>query len=295
MPTPEIRILGLGGYCEAVDETPPDLAPLLGKSVGPSLRRMRRFIRLALLGATRCVGEGAPSPETGIFLTTGRGDFELTVEMIQQLVRDGEPPTPLSLINSVSNAACFYLARQFGLHGAGACVGGGYFGFETLLQLAQLDLELGRRAEALVGTTDMVIAPVPVHRRRLDRPDGAPIAEASHWLWLGAEADAGPGPVLAGVELFTDREALLAWTSRLPIPTADTLFAAGQHLDPDAADELQRTLGLARALDYRAGRPYYDCQAGAAAEVFLSGSDGSAMLHVNGDPHGRYAAFLVRR
>jgi hypothetical protein len=288
----EIRIRRWGDYCATASETPADLKPLLRDIPAATLRRLSRFIQIALVGAQRCVGDAAPAPETAVFFTTGRGDFEVTVEMMQHLLRDGEPPRPLSLINSVSNAACFYVARQLGLHGASLCVGASRFSFETALQLAEVDLRRGAAVQALVGSADIVIPPLAVHRRRLDRPEGDPLGEASHWLWLSAEATVGP--VLSAVELFPDRGALTAWAAGQALD-GETVFAAGQHLPDGEAEALRTALGLGPILTYREGRPYYDCQAGAVIGAFLSGGRGRTLLHLNRDPQGRWAAILVRR
>lgn len=294
MPNLDIHIRRWGDYCEAATETPADLKPLLSDLPPTTLRRIGRFIQIALIGVRRCVGDASPPPETAIFFTTGRGDFEMTVEMMEHLLRDGEAPKPLSLINSVSNAACFYVAKHFGLHGANVCVGASHFSFESALQLSVIDLRAGRTAQALVGSADVVIPPLAVHRRRLEAPEHEPLGEASHWLWLSLESDKRAGPVLTAVELFSDHEALQTWLSSLNL-NSDTVFAAGQHLSSQDAARLQTMAGLTKTLNYRATRPYYDCQAGAAISSFLSGQDGAAMLHVNCDPNGRFAAMLVRR
>jgi hypothetical protein len=270
------------------------LISLLSDLPPTTLRRIGRFIQIALIGARRCVGNAGPPPETAIFFTTGRGDFEMTVEMMDHLLRNGEAPKPLSLINSVSNAACFYVAKHFGLHGANVCVGASHFSFEAALQLSVVDLRARRTAQALVGSADIVIPPLAVHRRRLERREYEPLGEASHWLWLSLDPAEREGPILAAVELFFDAEELQTWLSTLDLDS-NTVFAAGQHLASHEADRLRTMTGLTKTLNYRAKRPYYDCQAGAVISSFLSGQEGEAMLYVNCDPGGRFAAMLVRR
>ena len=204
--------------------------------------------------------------------------------MLEHLFRDGFPPKPLSFINTVSNAACFYVAKQFGLGGRSTCIGNRAFGFEATLQLALLDLKTGVVKSALVGSADIVIAPLETHRRRLGQPPGAPIAEAAHWLWLTAEGD---GPAVEAVRFFQARADLLAWIADQGFDPAATLLAA----PPGLAAET----GLARPFDYLAGKPFHDSAAARAASAFLEAArPGERLLHIATDHDGRYAAFTVR-
>jgi hypothetical protein len=279
----EARIAGTGDYVSEEGGELTDLKPIVKATLGQPIRRIGRFISLALIGAARCVGEAKPPPETAVYFTTGSGDFEVTVEVMEHLFRDGFPPKPLSFINTVSNAACFYVAKQFGLHGRSTCMGARAFGFETVLQLALLDLKMGTVKSALVGSADIVLEPVAVHRQRLNQAPDAPIGEATHWLWLTAD---GEGAGVADCRFFAGRHELMAWVATFD-PTT-TLLGVGQGLDGD-------TFGLPRAFDYRAGRPYYDSRTAAAPSAFLvQAKAGETMLHVSTDGDGRYAAFTVR-
>jgi hypothetical protein len=279
----EARIAGFGDYISEEGGELTDLKPIVKATLGQPIRRIGRFISLALIGAARCVGEAKPPPETAVYFTTGSGDFEVTVEVMEHLFRDGFPPKPLSFINTVSNAACFYVAKQFGLHGRSTCMGNRAFGFETVLQLALLDLKMGAVTSALVGSADIVLEPVAVHRRRLGQTPDAPIAEAAHWLWLTA---VGEGASLPACRFFASRDELLGWVA--DFDPATTVLGAGEGLDGD-------TFGLARTFDYRTGRLYYDSRTAAAPSAFLAQAKaGETMLHVSTDGAGRYAAFTVR-
>jgi hypothetical protein len=279
----EPRIAGTGDYVSEEGGDLTDLKPIVKATLGQPVRRIGRFISLALIGAARCVGDAKPAPETAVYFTTGSGDFEVTVEVMEHLFRDGFPPKPLSFINTVSNAACFYVAKQFGLHGRSTCVGNRTFGFETVLQLALLDLKMGTVKSALVGSADIVLEPVAVHRQRLGQAPGAPIGEAAHWLWLTAE---GEGAGVTDCRFFAGREALMDWVATFD--PATTVLGLGEGLDGE-------TFGLARAFDYRTGGPYYDSRTAAAPSAFLAqAAPGETLLHVSTDGAGRYAAFTVR-
>lgn len=279
----ETRIAGIGDYLSEEGGDLTDLKPIVKATLGQPVRRIGRFISLALIGAARCLDGRTPPPETAVYFTTGSGDFEVTVEVMEHLFRDGYPPKPLSFINTVSNAACFYVAKQFGLHGRSTCMGNRTFGFETVLQLALLDLKMGVVKSALIGSADIVLEPVMVHRQRLNQPPDATIGEAAHWLWLTAGRE---GAALRECRFFASRDDLLAWTATFD--RATTVLGIGEGLEGD-------TFGLSRSFDYRLGRPYYDSRTAAAPSAFLAqASPGETLLHVSTDGAGRYAAFTVR-
>lgn len=279
----EARIAGIGDYLSEEGGDLTDLKPIVKATLGAPVRRIGRFISLALIGAGRCLDGRTPPPDTAVYFTTGSGDFEVTVEVLEHLFRDGYPPKPLSFINTVSNAACFYVAKQFGLSGRSTCLGNRAFGFETALQLALLDLKQGTVRSALIGSADIVLEPLPIHRQRLSQPPDAPIGEAAHWLWLTAD---GQGPALPTCRFFASREDLTAWTATFD--PATTVLGLGEGLEGDCFD-------LPRTFDYRTGRPYYDSRTAAAPSAFLAqATPGETMLHVSTDGAGRYAAFTVR-
>lgn len=276
------HIKGWGDYVSEEGGELTDLKPILKADLGQPVRRIGRFISLALIGAARCLAGKTPPPETAVYFTTGSGDFEVTVEVMEHLFRDGFPPKPLSFINTVSNAACFYVAKSFGFSGRSTCVGNRAFGFETALQLALLDLKTGAVTSALIGSADIVLEPIAIHRQRLGQTPDAPIGEAAHWLWLTAE---GEGGALPDCRFFASRDDFTSWVATFD--PATTVLGLGEGLDGDK-------FGLTRIFDYRAGRPYYDSRTASAPSAFLAQAKrGETMLHVSTDGAGRYAAFTV--
>ncbi len=298
MPKPDVLVRATGDYCAIVDGVPPDVRTLTKDVTGKVVRRVGRFIQLGLIGAARCVGSAKLPPDTAVYLTSRRGDLEVTIEVMQELFRDGHAPKPLSFINTVSNAACYYVARHFELHGRSCFVGGGSFAFESALNLALLEMRAGVVRSALVGCVEIATDPLDVHRRRVGVGPDAVIAEASHWVWL--EAGDG-GRVLGGVdaaEVFAGLDELKGWfAGQRQDGGGATAFATGQSFSEADATGLQRELGLQKAFNYRVGRGYYDCQSGALIGAFLAekASGAGAVLHVNAAPDGRLAAMLVRR
>lgn len=295
MRKPDVFIRAVGDYCANVDGVPPDLRTLTKDTTGKQVRRVGRFIQLGLIGAARCVGAAKIPADTAVYMTSRRGDLEVTIEVMEELFRDGHAPKPLSFINTVSNAACYYVARNFELHGRSCFVGGGAFAFETALNLALLEMRMGLVRSALVGCVEIVSNPSEVHRQRVGAPAGAPVAEASHWLWIDNNSVEAAGAIGAS-ELFANLNELRAWFAEQGEDPEKTTFCGGQFLTESAAQRIKLDIGLSEVFNYRAERGYYDSQSGALVGAFLAAEGGAqAVLHVNGAPDGRLAAMLVRR
>jgi hypothetical protein len=273
--------------------SPTDLKPLVADAVGAPVRRIGRFIQLALIGAGRCARTMQIERDAAVYLGSGRGDLEVTIEVMQSLLRDGHAPKPLSFINTVSNAACYYVAQSLKLMSRSSFVCNRYFAFETMLQLAALDLAGGGVRSALVGTVDVVVPPLAGHRIRLGLSADTEVADATHWLELRSEATTAPLGRLLAVESFVDRAALNAWLATQRID-AKWILATGQFMPANEADEWSKSLNLER-FDYRTSRPYYDSQSGAALGEFLRSGDTRTLLHLNRDPSGRYGAMVVKK
>lgn len=291
------QIYACGDYCAPAADPAVELKALVKQTTGEAVRRIGRFIQLAMIGAGRCA-QAAPVPaDTAVYFASGRGDFETTVEVMATLFRHGGAPKPLAFVNTVSNAACYYVARSLKLQSRSNFVCNRCLAFESVLQLALMDVQTGNASSALVGSVDAVTNPLQEHRRRLHLAADAPLAEGSHWLWLGPARSDRPrlGEVLA-VEQFSERAALLAWIAARQLTAQQCAFSAGQFLDPLAAAALRNEGGLSQVFDYRAGRGYYDSQSGAVIAQFL-GSDApcARLLHVNADPAGCFSVMLVAR
>jgi hypothetical protein len=279
-------------YVERIDgdDTATALKSLVADAVGAPVRRIGRFIQLALIGAGRCAKQTEMPDNTAVYLGSGRADLEVALEVLQGLVRDGHAPKPLSFINTVSNAACYYVAQTLRLNSRSSFVCNRYFAFETMLQLAALDFTCGAIESALVGTVDVVVPPLAAHRIRLGISSETPVADASHWVLLSAQPTATTRGRLVAAESFIDAEALRAWLQTQAIDEHWRL-ACGQFMSQREAEEWQRALGV-ESFDYRSNRAYYDSQSGATIGEFLRKRSGT-LLHLNRDPTGRYSALVV--
>ncbi|MGC3979815.1 MAG: beta-ketoacyl synthase N-terminal-like domain-containing protein [Steroidobacteraceae bacterium] len=290
------QIYATGDHYHDVVDTPADLKALTQATTGKSFRRIGRFIQLALIGASRCAGQTTLPANTGVYMASGRGDLELTLDIMTQLFRDAQAPKPLSFVNTVSNAACFYLAQHLGLQSRSNFVCNRYSAFESVLQLAVQDLSLGIVSSALVGSVDIATSPLHEHRLRSKLAPETALGEGSHWLWLGPVDQQRPrvGELLA-VAHCSDREALLSWINQQNAVDKRCHLAAGQFIPADEFANIQSACSL-NVLTDAAPRGYYDSHSGGTLNTFLSSATlGDALLHINSDGAQRYSAMLIRR
>ena len=286
-------IVAAGEYCKTIDDADQlqVLKPLVREATGRSVRRISRFIELALIGAGRAGAQR--SDNTAVYFSSGRADIEITAKVLDGLYRRNEAPMPLTFINTVSNAATFYVAQCLGLQGASSFITSRYFSLEMGLKSACFDLSRGRIESALVGAVDIVALPLSAHRQRLGIAATTPVAEASHWLQLVAKP--GQQTVLASVESiqqFPNRQLLSSWFKQQNFEAA-TQLAIGQYMDDEEAEQWLAETKLPPFL-YRHNIGHFDSQVGRALCQFVN-SDTAALVHINRDPRGRYMAMVLKR
>lgn len=304
MHTSPIQIYAIGDQYHAIEDTIahtgeqslPNLKTLTQAIAGTTVRRVGRFIQLALIGALRCNSDTAKiSADTAVFFSSARGDLQLTSEIIADLFRNSQIPKPLGFINTVSNAACYYVAQLLSLQSPSNYVCNRHFAFESALQLAMLDLSQHHIRSALVGSVDIATLPLAEHRQRLRLAANTRVGEGSHWLWVGEPNNLYPrlGEII-NAQQFPDRSALLDWCTG--VQTESLAISRGQFINDDEWQLIAATVRHNTEFNYREHRAYYDSHSGAVISEFLR-SDCSAreLLHINTDDDGRFAVILVRR
>lgn len=188
-----------------------DLRPLLAAVCRERFRRIDRFTELALLGSARCVQDRSLPADTGLYISSGFGSVANTVSVQRQMFIERRVPKPLTFINTLSNSAGYYVARNLGLAARNQFVSRDAAPLEAALYLATLDLIRGDVAQALVGAVDEASVPLSEHARRLGVGADVPLAEGSHWLLLRRAGASPPPAACAGVETLADSAALAAW------------------------------------------------------------------------------------
>ncbi len=289
-----MRIIATGNYCSEVSGEPPPLKGLMREATGVSVRRIGRFVQLALIGAGRCVSGMRLPVETATYFTSVRGDMEVTLDVLVQMCEHGQPPTPFAFVNTVGSSTCFHVAQIFGVRGRSQFVTSRYAPIECALRLAALDMAHGGVRTALLGSADICTAPLAAHRARIGVADDSPVGEASHWFLLAADDDCGvPLGVVRSVRSFPDDAALREHLGRLHIDPGVATLAAGQHLSPDRLERFGEATGIRDVFAYRDGLPWYDSQAGHGIHRFLTTGAARTLVHIDGDPSGRATLIVI--
>jgi hypothetical protein len=289
-----VRIIATGSYSSEVAGDPPPLKSLARETTGVPVRRVGRFVHLALVGAGRCLQRLTPTADTATYFTSGRGDLETTLDVLAQMCVHGRPPSPFAFINTVGNAACFHVAASFGLRGRSQFVTSRYSPLDAALRLAVLDIAHARVKTALVGSADICTAPLAAHRARIGVAPDTPVGEGSHWFLLAADPAAGAAlGVVSSVRSFPDDLALLRHLHELRIDPDRAVLACGQHLPPDRWERCREAAGLGDVFDYRRGLPWYDSQTGHGLHRFLTEPVALTMVHIDGDPSGRSSMVVI--
>ena len=289
-----MKILAHGHYSETVTDALPPLKALVKDTTGTAIRRVGRFIQLALIGAGRCLHEQTAEANTAVYLSSERGDLEITLEVLEQMIEHGLPPKPLSFINTVSNSACFYIAKHFGLHGRSQFVTRRYAPLASALQLAMLDLHTGSVNTALVGSVDICTEPLDDHRKRLGVAADTNIGEGSHWFLLGNNQH--PSAAIATLDTvlqLADNTALQQWLTAQQFIPSNTVLACGQHVNNNTAKELHALCGFNHTLAIPADRPWYDSHCGEHIAQFLRECPARTLLHIDTDADERFTIVQI--
>jgi len=289
-----MRIVATGSYLSTVTGDLPSLKSLAHESAGGSVRRIGRFIQLALVGAGRCV-DGRTLPETtATYFTSGRGDLEVTLDVLVQMCENARAPSPFAFINTVGNSVCFHVAKCFGLSGRSQFVTSRHAPLEAALRLAALDFAEGTVETALLGSTDICTMPLSDHRERIGVPPDTPVGEASHWFLLAADERFGPAlGVLRSARSFPDDASLRRHLEQRRDALDGAALGFGQHLEVGAAEALHEATGLTTRFNYRDDLPWYDSQTGHAIHRFVTTPGAPTLVHVDGDPSGRRTLLVI--
>ncbi len=86
----------------------------------------------------------------GLYLASHYPSRDTMTSLLNSVCIERLQPKPFEFVNSVSNAACFYIARQYGLEGPNMCLGAHSQSLAQLSNLAQCDLNKGTTHQALL-------------------------------------------------------------------------------------------------------------------------------------------------
>jgi hypothetical protein len=289
-----MRIVAAGSYLQEVADEPPPLKALAREATGVSVRRIGRFVQLALIGAGRCVDGRTLPAETATYFTSCRGDLDITLDTLVRMCERDQPPTPFAFVNTVGNSACFHVAQIFAVRGRSQFVTSRYGPLESALRLAALDMAHGGVRTALLGSADICTAPLSAHRARIGIGEGVSVGEASHWFLLAAGEEFGPPlGVVRSVRSFTEDDALRQHLVQLELDPDGATLAQGQNLSSDRFERAREATGIGDVFAYRDDLPWYDSQAGHAIHQFLTAGWARTLVHLDGDPSGRSTVMII--
>ena len=281
-----IRVISVSHYFTPLsdDEPLPSLDAAVREVCVEPLRRIDRFVQLALLGSGRCAAGRALAPDCGLYLGSGLGPMASNVLTQQQLMRDREPPMPFNFINTLGSSAGYYVAKNLKLSGQNFFVSRRGATLMAALETAMADLELGLVRQALVGVVEEAVQPLKDHRLRQHLAADRPLAEGSHWLLL--ERGATVGRTL-DAQRFTGPEALAVALKAAWRQGDSVLCATG--MQEAAWASLQRDFTATMPDDPR--EPFHDSLDAAHVTAALVARAAGSIFMVEGKPERTYGLF----
>lgn len=188
----KVYIKAAGGIYFSSAEYPDIAAPLkamVRDECQGSYRRIDRFIQLSLLAGARClkaaqVNEQVLPPSSPLVLSSGQGPTSNNIGVQECLFRDRQEVKPLQFVNTLSNAAGFYMMKEAGLDGASLFVNRSRMPLEAAVQTASSELAVDCPVDVLLGVTDELSYPLSDQRLRMGLPDEAVLAEGSYCFYL---------------------------------------------------------------------------------------------------------------
>jgi hypothetical protein len=167
----------------------PSLNERLAQLCRERVRRIDRFIQLALLGSAECAGTDPLVADCGLYVCSGVGPAGNNIVVQQSLVRDRKVPMPFNFVNTLGSSAGYYVARNLGLVGQSLFVSRRGDSLNAGLTCAAADLASGAVSQVLIGAVEECTLPVKEHRARQALGPATAVAEGSHWLLLDWIAD----------------------------------------------------------------------------------------------------------
>jgi hypothetical protein len=254
-----------------------------------NFRRVNRFILLALLGARQCIHERSLAADTAVYLTTEHGNLSDTVAVLDEIYAAHSLPKPFSFINTMSNTATFYLARNLGIRGRNITVSSQRLSFERGLDLLTADFAAGAERSALIGGVDVASLSGAGGEGRDSR--GRRTVDGSGWFHVRAEREGACGAFREN-RSFRDGASCLQWIRERGDQPAD-MVAFGASIGDDEAARWQEALRPAAGFDYLGGDGYCCSAVACGIAIFLKNFPGRSLLHINRNQRGNYAALEI--
>lgn len=281
------------------DAETPDFKALVKELFGKQIRRIGPFIQMVLVGATPAV-RSAPLPlATNVYLTSGSGDIDVTVDVLNRTIRDKQVPKPLSFINTVSNAACYYLTKHLKIGGSTSFLSTREFALESAFLQAMMDMSTFNVDTALVGSVDILSHPNNTHRTRIGATANEPIAQGSHWFRLSNTAPQAEGDQPLGrlidASMHHGSNGLEENLKSLQLQSCEILY--GNRVVANTKETLQKNLALDEFTPQTPSKGHYGTNAGQALREYLTREElaGTQLLYIQENERGELSHILLEK
>ncbi len=282
-----LDIISLGDYYAPINETDglPNLRPDVNAICREKFRRIDRFIQLCLLGSARCMQAIDPDnpnnhdSRTGLYIGSRFAAMGNTIEVQEQMFLHGQTPKPINFINTLSNSAGYYVARNLQLTGKNLFVSRQNASLEAALELAQLDLQNGTIKQALVGVIDEGVLPFADHCQRMGIPADTAMGEGSHWFLLRQTSKAQA--TITDIRTFNDGSDLQIWLS-------DKAALRDHFIYCDHSIKTSQLINDLPMENYKPALQYYPSRTGGALLRFIQTHKKQALITICADEAGRF-------
>lgn len=283
-------IYALGDFRQQVNDTVAELKEDVKSSCGKHVRRIDRFIQLAMIGSHRCVaGLTLPANECDLYLASADASKSNTVAALNQVFVEQQPIMPLNFVNLVSNAAVFYIAQSLNINGTSLFVSSENSPLEKALTLAEMDLADAPSRRALVGIVDECCTPVIAQRHLFNAGDADLLGESSIWLLTGNTKDGAIAQIHSNRTVFGITALINLIKSYLE---QDAVIAASRTVNADALSALE-SLGC-KIWHYSDNLPLQNGTSAYAVADFLSGKvDAKRLIHIDCNETGLFQLLLI--
>ena len=284
----QIDIVAMGDYYRAVDQTRPvtDLRQELEAHCRERFRRIDRYIQLALLGSGRCIQHLQPVAGTGLYVGSRFASINNATQLQQRLLAHNEIPKPANFINTLSNTAGYYVARNLGLSGRNLFVSRQDASVFAALRLAQLDLTSSSVEMALVGIVEETGLPTEQHCRRMGIPDYTALGEGSHWFLLRKSADESALASISNLSTLPGPGDFYTWLEAQRTASPNYQWFATPRARSWIAANVPHLLAAGAEFDPRLH--YYPGMLAGALIRHIQSGDSRPLLAIDADGQGRF-------
>lgn len=256
-----------------------------------NFRRVNRFILLSLLGALQCVHRQPLEAATAVYLTTEDGNLGETADVLDEIYTSRSLPKPFGFINTMSNTAAFYLARNLGIRGRNITVSSQHLSFERGLELLKADFAGGAERSALIGGVDE--SSLSRMNREEQSGRGWRMVDGSSWFYVKPEKEGACG-AFTEIMSFRDGHSCMRWIrerERSPVE----VVSFGALIGNDEATALRETSRPAAEFDYLRDYGYSGSATACGVSLFVRLFQAKTLLHINRDQRGNYAVIELER